>query len=199
MGPPSGAAGRLPAAGVPLDSVACLIKFRVVGGPDAGLEVRMDSEPVSIGRDSGCDVVLTDPTVSRSHMKLERIDGRWYLQHLAPGNQTHVNGRPVIVTDPPTALKCGDRISFGASVMVVEFRHTGLTDASRDPGIAADAVDGIPLDASIKLGAPPALRPPEIEPATRMPSATLRRLAAPVAALTLALLFLAAILLRSCG
>lgn len=181
-----------------MEHEACLIKFRVVGGPDAGLDVRMNSEPVAIGRDSGCDVVLTDPTVSRSHCRLERIDGRWYLQHLAPGNQTHVNGNQVTINDPPTALKCGDRISVGTSVMVAEFRHTGLTDASHDPAAAAAAVDGMQLDQSIRLGEPPQFRPAEIEPAYRPPSATLRRLAAPLAALTLALLFLLAILLRSC-
>lgn len=70
--------------------------------------------PVSIGRLSNNDVVLSDPNVSRKHAELRHDDGRWVLVDLGSTNGTSVNGK----TAPHHYLEDGDRIAFGTSELV---------------------------------------------------------------------------------
>lgn len=46
----------------------------------------------TIGRDGGCDLVLTDLTVSRRHARLERDGAGWRLEDLGSTNGTRLNG-----------------------------------------------------------------------------------------------------------
>ncbi|WP_110850643.1 FtsK/SpoIIIE domain-containing protein [Georgenia satyanarayanai] len=59
-----GAGGDLPAAA----------RLTVVDGPDAGLEVTLPEGTSIIGRGRGCDVRLSDPTVSKEHARLAVTD-----------------------------------------------------------------------------------------------------------------------------
>ena len=49
-------------------------------------------EGLVIGRNPDCDLVVTDPTVSRRHAELRLQDGRWILADLGSSNGTRVNG-----------------------------------------------------------------------------------------------------------
>ena len=62
-----------------------------------------------VGRHHGCDVVLSDPSVSRLHARLVFRDGSWVLQDLESTNGTLVNGVPV----GRCALRPGDRLALG--------------------------------------------------------------------------------------
>ncbi len=62
-----------------------------------------------VGRAGGCDVVLSDPSVSRWHARLHFRDGRWVLQDLDSTNGTIVNG----VRVGRCELRPGDRLIFG--------------------------------------------------------------------------------------
>jgi hypothetical protein len=79
----------------------------------------------TIGRDAGCDLVLTDMTVSRTHAGLRREGGGWLLSDTGSTNGTRVNGWRV--TDP-VPLQAGDHVTFGAMTMVVAERaqHAGV-------------------------------------------------------------------------
>ena len=44
--------------------------LRVVAGPDAGTEVALEGQSVTIGRSAACTVRLSDPLVSRSHARI---------------------------------------------------------------------------------------------------------------------------------
>jgi len=49
---------------------------RIVSGPDAGQEVSLGSRAVLVGADKTCDLVLSDPKVSRQHVEIQgRPDG----------------------------------------------------------------------------------------------------------------------------
>jgi hypothetical protein len=48
-----------------------------------------------LGRHRGCDVVLSNPAVSRRHARLVFRDGNWVLQDLQSTNGTAVNGMNV--------------------------------------------------------------------------------------------------------
>jgi hypothetical protein len=76
----------------------------------------------TIGRDSGCDMVLPDPTVSRWHAGLRREPGGWLLDDLGSTNGTLVNGWRVQAWVP---VRDGDLVSFGAVTFVVGTRRSG--------------------------------------------------------------------------
>jgi hypothetical protein len=68
-------------------------------------------EPVTFGRARHCDCVLLDDSVSRSHARLWRSDGRWFLRDLRSANGTRVNGLRVV---GEVEVRPGDRLTFAA-------------------------------------------------------------------------------------
>ena len=62
-----------------------------------------------LGRHHGCDVRLTDASVSRRHAQLRFRDGRWILQDLDSTNGTLVNG----VRVGRCELRPGDAVELG--------------------------------------------------------------------------------------
>lgn len=88
----------------------------VTAGPHAGQQITLDTFPAQIGRRSDCAVCLPDDAaVSRQHAEFYRQDGRLYLRDLGSTHGTSVNGQPV----RQTAVRAGDRIEVGQSVLVV--------------------------------------------------------------------------------
>lgn len=66
---------------------------RVVKGFYEGLEVPVDRDWMVIGRGRGADLVIADPTISRSHAAVgwDEEDG-FFVQDLGSTNGTRVNG-----------------------------------------------------------------------------------------------------------
>ncbi len=62
-----------------------------------------------IGRSSSCDVVLSDLSVSRHHVRLFYRDGKWVLHDLKSTNGTLVNGARVGRCE----VRPGDRLALG--------------------------------------------------------------------------------------
>ena len=82
-------------------------------------EISITRTPVTIGRMSTNDVVLSDGNVSRKHAEIRRESGRWMLVDLGSTNGSMVNDK--LAREHP--LEDGDRITFGMSELV--FRLTG--------------------------------------------------------------------------
>ena len=80
----------------------------------------------TIGRDSACDLVLSDMTVSRSHAGLRREAGGWVLSDAGSMNGTRLNGWRVT---EPVPVRAGDEVMFGALTLVV-------TEHAQDPNTA---------------------------------------------------------------
>jgi pSer/pThr/pTyr-binding forkhead associated (FHA) protein len=70
----------------------------------------------TIGREPGCDLLVTDITVSRAHARLTRAAGGWLLADLGSTNGTTVNGWRV---REPVAVQVGDLVRFGSAKFVV--------------------------------------------------------------------------------
>jgi hypothetical protein len=74
------------------------------------------TDEVTVGRASGCQVALNDPTVSQLHARIFRRDNRLYIEDLGSSNGTFVNRKKV---SSPVALRRGDRIALGGTVLEV--------------------------------------------------------------------------------
>lgn len=81
--------------------------------------IQITKAPVTIGRMSSNDVVLSDHNVSRKHAELRNEGGRWLVIDLGSTNGTSVNGK--LAREHP--LESGDRITFGSTEL--EFRSEG--------------------------------------------------------------------------
>ncbi len=68
--------------------------LKILSGPHLGAELALSGERYSVGRDSDCDIVLSDGSVYPRHALLEKISGNWTI--------TPVEG-PVLVGEDPLA------------------------------------------------------------------------------------------------
>ena len=76
-----------------------------------GRRVPIGEDPVSIGRLPECDVVVSDPNVSRRHAEVRRRGNDFVVVDLGSTNGTRVNGAGV----RERRLADGDEISLGST------------------------------------------------------------------------------------
>jgi hypothetical protein len=86
------------------------------GGGPAGALVTADGrrveialDPITIGRHPDCDIVLSDPEISRQHAEVRREEDGFVLVDLGSYNGTKVNGTGVRA---PWRLQDGDEIGI---------------------------------------------------------------------------------------
>src|SRR5438270_682423 len=83
--------------------------------PD-GSRVAIGDEPVTIGRQAECDVVLEDTNVSRRHAEVRRQGEDYVFVDLGSTNGSKVNGTRV----KQQALTDGDEITLGKTLLRFE-------------------------------------------------------------------------------
>lgn len=77
--------------------------------------IRLDS--VTIGRESDCDIVIGDASISRTHARITRNAlGSWYIADLNSTNGTKLNNRRI--SESP--LNYGDEITIGTTILLFE-------------------------------------------------------------------------------
>jgi Protein of unknown function (DUF3662)/Inner membrane component of T3SS, cytoplasmic domain len=76
----------------------------------------LSGERVLVGRSRECDVVVSDPNVSRRHIELRRGQHGWAAVDLGSTNGMKVNGRRVSHAE----LEPGDRITIGVTDLTFE-------------------------------------------------------------------------------
>ncbi len=79
------------------------------------LELR-DDQVVTIGRARDADVHIDDPSLSRRHCEVRKLDGQWLLKDLGSFNGTYCNDGMV----SEHWLRHGDRIQLGLTVLNFE-------------------------------------------------------------------------------
>jgi ABC transport system ATP-binding/permease protein len=90
----------------------------VCAGPDLGQEFPLWGEVTTIGRTSReatWEIRLTDRSVSRPHVRLERGESAYTLIDLESANGTLVNNNPVT---NPVLIQAGDVITLGETSLV---------------------------------------------------------------------------------
>jgi len=93
-----------------------LILF-VANGPTKGKVIELSDEIHLIGRQSE-EVQLNDSRVSRRHAELIPGDEGWLIRDVGSSNGTAVNGK-WLAGGSPVAVKAGDRIQVGRTLMIV--------------------------------------------------------------------------------
>lgn len=72
------------------------------------------AEELTVGRAAGCQVTLDDNYVSQLHARIFQREGVLYVEDLGSTNGTYLNTRKV---SAPAAMKRGDRLKIGSTVM----------------------------------------------------------------------------------
>ena len=84
-------------------------------GPLRGQRWVLTASNLVIGRDSDCDIIITDNIVSRHHAVIAKRDSEWVVEDTSK-NGTYVNEKTV---DSTKTLKDGDFISIATAVQIV--------------------------------------------------------------------------------
>ncbi len=90
------------------------LTFQVLDGVDKGRVYKDLPIPVTIGREEGNILRLSDDRISRFHAKVQQEDEDIILIDLESTNGTKINGSPVQIR----RIRPGDQISLGRSVLL---------------------------------------------------------------------------------
>lgn len=90
------------------------VRVKVTEGPDAGRSRRFRGVRMVIGRGVACELVLSDPAVSRRHLELVRGEQGFLLRDLESDNGTWVNGAKV----SEHLLQHEDQIALGKTKLL---------------------------------------------------------------------------------
>ncbi|MCL2768820.1 MAG: FHA domain-containing protein, partial [Solirubrobacterales bacterium] len=140
------------------------LELRVVAGLDAGrrLSLRVGT-PVTVGRDPGADLRLTDAGVSRAHLRVDAAAaGGALVADLGSANGTWVEGRRIEHTAelaPGTVLEAGD---------------VALTVAPTPAPLPFDPLRQVAAGGTVAFNRPPRLRGPEPPPPLAVPERPLQ-------------------------
>jgi transcriptional regulator with PAS, ATPase and Fis domain len=98
------------------------VEVHVVEGPNRGERVVLSSGTLRVGSSPGCDLRLSDETVSRLHFELRATDGRFLLTDLGSTNGTFVDGVRVLSAHVASGaiVRCGRtaiRVDVGDDVV----------------------------------------------------------------------------------
>jgi S-DNA-T family DNA segregation ATPase FtsK/SpoIIIE len=134
----------------------------VIAGPETGRSLVLRTGATTIGRSSGVDFALADPSVSRHHATL-RVGAGGELTLLAPrraGNGVAVDGEP-IVPGEPVPVAAGAIIALGGTRAVVR----------RFERRSCDATDRLGQLAFLRTPyRPPLVRPVDTDPIGPIPA-----------------------------
>ena len=94
----------------------------VLSGPELGRSFELSNEPVELGRDPSCGLMLTSDGVSRKHARVQMIFALYFVSDLGSTNGTFVNDQPANMAQ----LKDGDQIRMGDAVVKFVANHLEL-------------------------------------------------------------------------
>ena len=131
--------------------------------------VPMVREEITIGRQDGNTIRLTERNVSRRHARLFKDNGNLVIEDLGSYNGVRVNGEKV---SSPTAIKEGDLVEIGDYDLGVQGKLEMATPSPKPPPAVMKPPQTTPI--SVKPTAPPPAPPPapEVAPAAQPPIVT---------------------------
>jgi predicted component of type VI protein secretion system len=85
----------------------------IKAGPEEGKVIPLAMDPVTIGREQGVELTISDPEISRKHAKITYQGGQYVIQDLGSTNGTFVNNQRLT---GPYVLRPGELIYLGEHV-----------------------------------------------------------------------------------
>ena len=130
--------------------------FRLVmsQGPEPGRTFPLDEDFISLGRDPGNDIVISDPQVSRQHARITRQGGLMVIEDLGSTNGTFVNGMRLAA---PHTLANGDVVGLGDAATLTYY---GVDMAATATLVERPTVVSPPLSYTPSPTAPEVAPPP---------------------------------------
>ena len=103
-------------------------QFQLVmrSGPNVGKVFLLEATEISIGREMGNVIVISDAEVSRTHAKLTWQGAGYFIEDAGSTNGTFVNNQRI---SAPHALKVGDLVSLSESITLA-FEASGDSNAT---------------------------------------------------------------------
>lgn len=71
------------------------VRLEILKGNEAGAQFKITGARVLFGRSSSCDIVITDPSVSRNHAELLKVQDGYIIRDLGSSNGVVINGQRV--------------------------------------------------------------------------------------------------------
>lgn len=93
-----------------------LYRLIFLSGPRTGERITAGEDPLVLGRDADCGVVVPDPEVARKHAEVRQNDEELFIRDLGSMNRILVNKREV----RESRIKHGDEIELGRTRLVVQ-------------------------------------------------------------------------------
>jgi hypothetical protein len=107
-----------------------LASFGIAAGPRYGEQIPVPAPVVTIGRASGCELVIDDDSVSARHARLEFDLGAWRITDLESINGTAIEGVK-LAPNVPTPLPYGATVRFGGVKLRFHEVDSADLDAAR--------------------------------------------------------------------
>ena len=111
----------------------------ILNGPNQGQTITLTGTEFVIGRDPECQWQLDLPSVSRHHVRIDKVDGQWRVKDLGSANGTQRNGLEIDESE----LVSGDRLSIGDVPLVFEDGPApapAVVSAAVQPSVSAELV-----------------------------------------------------------
>ena len=90
--------------------------------PQSGAPLEIAGETALVGREPGCEVVVSDGSVSRKHARLEKRQGGWTVVDQGSANGTFLDSQRVA----EAILRNGQDLRFGAVKFTVQLDEDDL-------------------------------------------------------------------------
>jgi len=131
----------------------------------AGGPVELSKDQTLVGRDPGCDVVVSDGSVSRKHALLERRSAGWFVVDQGSANGTFLDSQRVAESH----LHNGQELRFGAVAYKVEIEGEDSATTILTTGPEATVVAPTPLAPPPRPAPPAPAAPPRPAPPAAAP------------------------------
>ncbi|MHC5022966.1 MAG: SpoIIE family protein phosphatase [Planctomycetota bacterium] len=133
------------------EQIVDALRLEPVSGQQSGAFAVGENDPAVIGRGQQCEICLPDPSISRRHATIAKLEGQWFVTDLRSRHGTFINGIR-LEAEHPVAAVSGDYIRMGPFTFRLGFgspstRAVAPTDTGTAPGTIVERVPNRELEA----------------------------------------------------